>query len=215
MSAEKTVLFPWGVDTLHFSPGHGGSLRKGLGWGKNFIILCVRSWEQIYGVDLVLRAFKEALQQAPDLRLLLPGSGSQKKKVETFIYKNDLIGKVTTPGRIGQDQLPAYYRAADLYVSASHSDGSSVSLLEAFACGLPALVSDIPSNLEWVSEGKTGWSFPDGDFHALAEQMLDKKKQSKKLEKMKGDCRKMIVERADWKKNFPQLLRAYEMAMTG
>ncbi len=215
MSAEKIVLFPWGVDIRHFSPGSGSALRKRLGWERNFIILCVRSWEPIYGVDVVLKAFKEALQLQPDLRLLLPGSGTQKRMLDTYIRKNDLTQKIATPGVVNQEQLPDYYRAADLYVSASHSDGSSVSLLEAFACGLPALVSDIPSNLEWVSEGKTGWSFPDGDFHALAEQMLDKKRQSKKLGKMKGDCRKIIVEKADWKKNFPQLLRAYEMAMTG
>ena len=55
------------------------------------------------------------------------------------------------------------YRAADLYLSASHSDGSSVSLMEALGCGLPVLVSDIPGNREWVTDGEQGWLFPDGD----------------------------------------------------
>jgi glycosyltransferase involved in cell wall biosynthesis len=61
---------------------------------------------------------------------------------------------------------------ADLYISPSHVDGSSVSLMEALACGLPALVSDIPANQEWVSEGVNGWLFPDGNADILAEKIL-------------------------------------------
>ena len=61
---------------------------------------------------------------------------------------------------------------ADLYISPSHVDGSSVSLMEALACGLPCLVSDIPANQEWVREGENGWLFPDGDDERLAGKIL-------------------------------------------
>jgi glycosyltransferase involved in cell wall biosynthesis len=215
MPREKFVLFPWGVDIEHFSPGDGNALRRRLGWQKNFVVLCVRSWERIYGVDVVLKAFREALQHQPGIRLLLLGSGSQRRNLEGYIRKHGLNESITTPGIITQEKLPMYYRAADLYVSASHCDGSSVSLLEALSCGLPALVSDIPANLEWVSQGKTGWLFPDGDHHALAKEMVRIKRQQEKRTKMKSTCRKMIVERADWGKNSKLLLKAYEMAMEG
>jgi len=72
-----------------------------------------------------------------------------------------------------REELPRVYRSADVYVSASHVDGSSVSLLEALACGKPALVSDIPSNCEWVSPGEQGWLFQDGNANELADRMME------------------------------------------
>ena len=102
---------------------------------------------------------------------------------------------------------------ADLYISASHVDGSSVSLMEALACGLPTLVSDIPANKEWVSEGVNGWLFPDGNAEALAEKILSVSSQGKKLDQISQAARKTAEERADWKKNFSVLLKAYEEAV--
>ncbi|NTV36326.1 MAG: glycosyltransferase, partial [Anaerolineaceae bacterium] len=98
------------------------------------------------------------------------------------------------------------------YVSASHSDGSSVSLMESLACGLPCLVSDIPGNKEWISSGKEGWLFPDGDANALAEGMLSAYKARKILSEMGQKARKLAEHRADWKTNFQVLLAAYERA---
>ena len=83
-----------------------------------------------------------------------------------------VIDRVEFGGRVSQADLPRWYRKSDLYVSPSHVDGSSVSLMEALACGLPALVSDIPANKEWVQEDRNGWLFPDGDADALAEKIL-------------------------------------------
>ena len=75
--------------------------------------------------------------------------------------------KVFFGGHVPQIDLPGYYQAADLYISASHSDGSSVSLMEALASGLPVLVSDIPGNVEWVEPGRQGWLFKDSDVTSL------------------------------------------------
>ncbi len=214
ISADREVLFPWGVDLKHFSPGKG-DLRKKLGWERNFVVMCVRSWEKIYGVDIVLRAFKKASAIDPDLRLLLLADGSQKAKLLQYIQKQGLASRIHIAGRVSQELLPEYYRSADLYVSASHTDGSSVSLLEAFACGLPALVSDIAGNLEWVEPGKTGWLFPDGDVNTLAAEMLRIKDQQKQLSQMKVHCRRTVEKRADWAKNSLLLTKAYEMALAG
>jgi glycosyltransferase involved in cell wall biosynthesis len=60
-----------------------------------------------------------------------------------------------------------------VYISASHSDGTSISLLEAFATGTPVIVPDIPGNREWVTPGENGWLFPDGDVQALASTIMN------------------------------------------
>ena len=212
-SAGRTVLFPWGVDLEQFSPGPDGGLRERLGWQDQFVLLCLRSWEEVYGVDHLLRAFARAAAQNPALRLLLLGNGSQAGLVHQIIADHQLQDRVHLGGRIKQADLPRYYRAADLYVSASHSDGSSVSLLEALACGLPALVSDIPGNREWVQEGVQGWLFPDGDETRLAESIQHIAGESEALSAMGKAGRKTAEEGANWKENSQRLWQAYDMAL--
>ncbi len=80
--------------------------------------------------------------------------------------------KFTSPGTSAITTCQITTTAADLYMSASHTDGSSVSLMEAMACGLPCAVSSIAGNQEWVQTGEQGWVFPDGDAEKLAEIML-------------------------------------------
>ena len=213
-SGERVVLFPWGVDVEKFSPGGSeDGLRERLGWKDAFVILSLRSWEPIYGVDCVVRAFARAAEAEPRLRLLLLGSGSLAGKIQSMIYEHHLHERVHLGGQVSQRELPRYYRAADLYVSASHSDGSSVSLLEALASGLPVLVSDIPGNREWIEEGVTGWLFPDGDAEALAAGMLKAVAAGSALNEMGGRARALAEERADWRKNFPKLLTAYQQGI--
>jgi glycosyltransferase involved in cell wall biosynthesis len=102
---------------------------------------------------------------------------------------------------------------ADLYISPSHVDGSSVSLMEALGCGLPALVSDIPANCEWVSEGVNGWLFPDGDARALAAKILAALAQRDRWPALGLAARKSAQERADWKRNVRKLFDAYEQSV--
>ena len=90
---------------------------------------------------------------------------------------------------------PGFYRSADLYLSASHSDGSSVSLMEALACGRPVLVSDIPGNREWIENSPAGWLFPDGDDAALAEGILKAYRERTEFEAQPA------MRRANWPKS--------------
>ncbi len=98
--------------------------------------------------------------------------------------------RVCFPGRITQADLPPYYQASNLYVSASHSDGSSVSLMEALASGLPALVSDIPGNREWITPG-VSWLFRDGDDSALADGILEALRQREQMAEMGAAARRL------------------------
>jgi glycosyltransferase involved in cell wall biosynthesis len=227
--AERSFIFPWGIDLQRFSPAAGdGSdgldgepdsaqvFRSRLGWQGAFIALSLRSWEPVYGVDVMLRGFALAAREAPDLRLLMLGGGSQAGLVHQIIRENDLQDRVYLGGQINQADLPKMYRAADLYISASHSDGSSVSLMEALGCGLPVLVTDIPSNREWVVEGQQGWLFPDGDCSAVARGILRALHLAKNTPETFAEIRRAsrlrAEQRADWKNNFQVLLQAYQHA---
>lgn len=215
--ADRIYTFPWGIDLDWFKPGKEDpealELRRRLGWETNQVVLSLRSWEPVYGIDVVLRGFARALQSAPELRLMMMGGGSLAPMVHQMIRQYNLADVVYLGGQIPQDSLPKIYHAADLYLSASHSDGSSVSLMEALGSGLPVLLSDIPSNREWVTEGEQGWFFPDGDDETLASRLVRAARERTGLAKAGKAARLAAEARADWNINFQVLCRAYEAAM--
>jgi glycosyltransferase involved in cell wall biosynthesis len=211
MNPEKTIVFPWGVDLMHFSKKEESdalSLSKG-GKKEGFVLFCNRSWETRYGVDVLARAFVKVAQQREDVRLILLNGGSQGAKLRQIFQNSGVDEYVTYGGQISQTDLPRWYHMADLYISPSHVDGSSVSLMEALACGLPCLVSDIPANKEWVFENENGWLFRDGDADHLAEKILAAMNQRENLPEIGRASRGEAEKRADWKKSAEALMQVY------
>ena len=210
---SRIVIFPWGVDLAHFSPENGRfpgqTLRQRLGWDDNFVVFCNRTWAQVYGVDVLAEGFVRASQQEPALRLLLAGNGPQSGKIMDLL--DPVRGKVHFPGWLSRESLPGAYCAGDLYVSPSHCDGSSISLLEAMACGRPSLVSDIPANREWIIPGEAGALFKDGDVNALSSQLMAMAAQSD-LSIYGHRARQLAEARANWQSNFQACLEAYHRA---
>lgn len=211
MNPDRTAVFPWGVDLQHFAPGpeQQSSRPPGPSPKRSFTVFCNRSWEPIYGVDVLARAFVLAAGSRPGLSLILLGGGSQAARIRQILMNGGVLDRVIFGGQVSQTALPNWYHKADLYVSPSHVDGSSVSLMEALACGLPCLVSDIPGNKEWVTEGKNGWLFPDGDAQALAAKILQAMDQHERLPEMGRAARAVAEERADWKENAGKLMQVY------
>lgn len=203
MNPEKTTVFPWGVDLEHFKPSTF-DLRP-----STFTLFCSRAWETRYGVDVLARAFVKVAQQNENMDLILLNGGSQGGRLRQILQSGGVLQRVTFGGQISQIDLPRWYHMADLYISPSHVDGSSVSLMEALACGLPCLVSDIPANKEWVVEDENGWLFKDGDANALAEKILAAMNQREKLPEVGRASRRLAEMRADWKKNAEVLMNVY------
>ncbi|HEX2992393.1 MAG TPA: glycosyltransferase family 4 protein [Anaerolineales bacterium] len=205
MDSERTVIFPWGTDIGHFTPKtlkHSNI--------QTFTVFCSRAWESIYGVDVLARAFIKVANQNPDVDLILLGGGSQGPKIRQILLRGGVLDRVHFGGHVGQEDLPRWYHMADLYISPSHVDGSSVTLMEALACGLPCLVSDIPGNREWIEDGVNGWLFRDDDVSDLAEKILYAIRNRDTFETIRKAARRTAEQKADWKKNFGKLLEAYQ-----
>ncbi len=220
MVPERIVTFPWGANIERFTPiSHLNSpnlqLRQRLGWDENkFVLLSVRSWAPLYGVDDLAKAFVKAARQHPELRLFMLGNGPLAPSIRRIFQQGDVMDQVHFPGQVPQDKLPDYYRAADLYISTSHSDGTSISLLESLASGTPVLLSDIPGNQEWVSDpGRVGWLFRDGDVESLTNGILHAVENREELPAMGSEARDLAEARGNWEKNFLGLFRAYEFAL--
>jgi glycosyltransferase involved in cell wall biosynthesis len=209
---DRTVVFPWGVDLDHFTPTADSAVRGQLGWEDEFVLISTRGLEPTYGLDILIDGFVIASRAIANLRLLLLGDGSLADSLRAALQRAGLAKAVHFAGIVDHATVPTYYRAADLYLSASRSDGSSISLLESMASGLPALVSDIPANREWVEPGQNGWWFKDGDSQALADRIVAIARQGDALGKLGVQSRRIAESRADWARNSRKLAQAYELA---
>ncbi len=231
MNPENIVVFPWGVNIERFAPKkEEGGKKKVSGQKrrpepaegskvkgrksevenrKSVTLFCNRTWEPIYGIDVLAKAFIKVAQKNPNVNLILLGGGSQGAKIRQILMNGGVMDRVHFGGQVGQRDLPRWYHMGDIYISPSHVDGSSVSLLEALACGIPCLVSDIAGNREWIEEGVNGWLFRDGDVDDLAEKILLAIKSRRSWERIGKAARKTAEERANWRRNFGKLLEAY------
>jgi glycosyltransferase involved in cell wall biosynthesis len=161
-------------------------------------------------VDVALGGFLIAQRTTGNLRLFLLGGGSQEQKIRSFVNENNLQDRVHFCGYKQNQDLAGYYQAADLYLSASHIDGSSVALMEAMACGCIPVVSDIPANLEWVKHGEQGLVFSHGNAENLAENLVYAEKSRQLFQTWSNNARKKTQADADWVKNKQKLLEIYE-----
>lgn len=207
---EESAIFPWGIDLNLFHPEKRGFYRRQLGYENEILFLCTRSFETLYGVDHIIRAFGLMTKKRNDLRLFLMGDGTQRDKLIKLTSDLGLKDKIYFAGRKTNDELPPYYAACDFYLSASHSDGSSVSLMEALASGLPPIVSDIPANREWIKHGENGWLFVKGDENGLAELAISLLENPMLVQKVRENARKTAEKRADWNVNKMELKRLYD-----
>jgi len=205
MDPKKTVIFPWGTEIEHFIPKKEERRKK-----KEITLFCSRSWEPIYGVDVLARAFVKVANVNPDVNLILLGGGSQGGKIRQILMNGGVLDRVHFGGQVGQKDLPRWYHMSDLYISPSHVDGSSVTLMEALASGLPCLVSDIAGNREWVEDGVNGWLFRDGSVDDLAAKILYAIENRRSFKKIGEAARRTAEQKADWTKNFGKLLAAYD-----
>ncbi|MFX0152236.1 MAG: glycosyltransferase family 4 protein [Candidatus Hodarchaeota archaeon] len=203
---EDISVIPWGVELDIFnSTIQGFNLRAQLGWRDNIILIMTRSFEPVYNVSTFLNVLPSLCKEFSDLRVILCGTGSLNNDFRNFIRSHGLEEVVHFPGFVPRDSLPFYYAAADIYISSSISDGTSLSLLEAMAMGLPVIVSEIPAILEWVKHDYNGYVFPSQNEEALKsciKQLIVDLKLRKKFSRMN---KQITLRRANWDDNYKKL----------
>ena len=203
----------WGIDVDFFHPGLAlNRVKEEVGWGSDHkVVYTSRTCQPLYGVDVVLKAFAEASDQDPSLRLAWAGDGPLKPSLRQLAVELGVDARIAELGILDPSRVRDWLRTSDLYVSASISDGSSVSLMEALGVGIPVAVTDIPSNGEWVTSQEVGSLFPVADHGALARvishvtHVTDPSSIHKR--------RDLVLRQGDWARNAQIFLSSIEKAL--
>jgi len=170
------------------------------------VILHNRNLEPIYDLPTVLRGMPSLFAAHPDWNLRLAGDGSQRAALERLTASLGLEGRVVFLGRLGRAALMAELQRAAIYLSASRSDSTSVSLLEAMAMGAYPVLSDLPANREWVAGPPAGQYFPVGHADALAAALATAiALPAAALAAARAANRAIVAARAIWEENMAGL----------
>ena len=210
MGINKNIIVnPFGVDVSKFNP-HGkkiGAMKEKYGGKK--IIINTRNLEPVYDVECLIKAFSYVIKQNNNVILLICGGGSLEDNLKRLTNNLGMDKYIHFLGKISHERMPNYLRSADIYVSTSLSDGTSISLLEAMTCGIFPIVTDIPGNRPWITHDKNGFLFEKGDYDKLSELIL-KSIGSKELIKNAAKINQEIVkEKGNWEKNIKEIENLY------
>jgi glycosyltransferase involved in cell wall biosynthesis len=134
-------------------------------------LLCTRNFEPLYNVSCVLRAFAKIQEEYPSATLTLVGTGSQDAALRNEASALHLEN-VTFAGRVAPSEIHRYYAESDIYVQAPSIDNMPLSVLEAFASGVPVVSTDVGGVPSILRHGVDGLLVPDNDAAALANQVI-------------------------------------------
>jgi glycosyltransferase involved in cell wall biosynthesis len=135
------------------------------------LLLCTRNFERIYNVACVIRAFARVQARHEEAALTLVGSGSQETALRELARRLKLRN-VTFAGRVPHAEVNRYYGDADLYVQTPWVDNMPLSVLEAFASGLPVVSTEVGGVPSLLRHGVYGLLAPENDDEAVARHVL-------------------------------------------
>jgi len=204
---EKISSIPMGVDEAFLEMGR----KRKVGFGSRpYKILSNRNLLPIYNVSLLIRAIPIVLKEEPRTKFLIAGEGSEKENLEKEVENLNLSTSVQFLGRVPHKEMPNLLAQSDIYVSTSPYDGTSVSLLEALASGAFPVVTDIPSNREWIADGDNGFLVTEENENLLSKKIVEAIRDQRLLGEACEKNRKIVEQRAYWRENIKKIKELYQ-----
>ena len=151
------------VDTARFAYRERAPLKPRL--------LSVRNFEPHYRVEDVIRAFPSIKARYPEATLTLAGYGSEEGRLHALAESLDVEG-IQFVGRVEPESVPALYASADIFLNAAVIDNQPVSVLEAFASGLPVVSTGTGDIAAMLRHGEAGMLVPAQNPTALASAVM-------------------------------------------
>jgi glycosyltransferase involved in cell wall biosynthesis len=203
LCGEKTIyITPFGVDTQIFSPASG--VRTG-----PVTIGTVKALEPKYGIEYLVKAFamlrsrltREGKMPEEGIRLVICGDGGRRAALETLAKELGISDCVTFVGKIPHDAVPDAIRGFDIFCSPSVLDSESfgVSAVEAMACGVPVVTSDVDGFREVVSDRETGFIVPRRDQVSLSNRLYELCIDAQLRTLMGAAGRRRVIEKYEWR----------------
>lgn len=199
-------VVPFGVDLNVFFPKSSrdsGYITIGM----------VKRMAPIYGPEFLLQAFASISSKYPNARLIFVGGGPQEDGLKKMAKSLNISEDCHFIGSVPHDEVPKLLNRFDIFCAPSISESFGVAVIEASACGLPVIVSNVGGLPEVVKDGETGIIVPLKNVNALA-QALELLIEDKELRLSMGEHgRRYIQQLYDWDFCVDKMEQCYDQVL--
>jgi glycosyltransferase involved in cell wall biosynthesis len=202
---EKVETLTLGIDTKRFS----FQPPKPRGPSTPLRCICTRQFEKVYDHRTIIIGMAILAKQGLDFRLTLIGDGSLREQLRSLAINQGIAGRTTFVGAVPNSRLPELLANQDIYLSASRSDGTSLSLLEAMASGVYPVVSEITANSVWIKHSYNGLLHKAANPQSLAEQVSNTIRTPESIRAALQYNRELVVKSGDRTNNMSRLEEIY------
>lgn len=195
-------IVPNVIDLSSFTPAQIGQKDKGP------VILVARHLQALYDNASAVRAFAIVREAFPGARLVLAGDGPERATLETLATGLDVMEAVTFAGHVANAAMPALYQASTIVLNPSLADNMPISVLEALACGVPVVSTNVGGIPALLQHGVTGLLVSPGDAPAMAQAMLALLREPQQAHRLAANGLAHAAQ-FDWPHVAPQLAALY------
>jgi len=206
---QPITVTPFGIDCAEYDPGLGSNGGAGL------VVGTVKTLDAMYGIAYLLRAFALVVHRAPrlEVRLVIAGGGPQRYELEQLARELGIAQHTRFLGPLPQPCVPSTLRGFSVYAALSERESFGVAVLEASACGIPVLATDVDGLPEVVENGITGLLVPPRDVVSAANAMERLLRDRRLRARLGAAGRKFVLERYQWADTAKIMERLYDAAL--
>jgi L-malate glycosyltransferase len=196
------------VDVDTFSPAPTPPSKSG------FCLVITRNLESIYGIDTAIRAFALASEKVPAMQLRIAGTGPLLADLKRLVDQLGLGDRITFLGRLERGEIAALYHSSHAMLNPSRVDNMPNSVLEALACGLPVITTNVGGIPYIVTHEQTALLVPPDNPEQMADALVRLYTDSALGDRLRdGGCRE--VRQYAWREVSPRWLSLYEACRAG
>jgi glycosyltransferase involved in cell wall biosynthesis len=182
---------------------------------REYLIFCPRRLEPKNGVEYFVGAIKLVLEKEKKLWAIISGNEYIKEyasKIKNMIKELNLSNYIFFTGPVPHEQIIEFYQASDIVVLPSLMEATSISGLEALACGVPVVGTTVGGIPEIVYDDVNGLLVPPKDYNKLAEALVDLLKNKEKRLNMSLKAREIIINKFSWDKIVEEVEKIYSLS---
>ncbi|TGE33825.1 glycosyltransferase [Desulfosporosinus sp. Sb-LF] len=220
IGTEQAVeIIPFGVDMTRFSPSQGENgpgecaYPKSGGLEAPVVFGVAKGLHQVYGLDLLIKAFALVHDRFPQTLLRIAGDGPERNTLEDLSKKLCVNEYVEWLGRLPNTNVADFYRSVDVVVVPSREESFGVTAVEGSACARPVIASRVGGLTEVIVEGETGFLFPSENISELGKVMERLIENPTLRDTMGQRGRSHVLKHYDWQKNVTQMELVYERVL--
>jgi glycosyltransferase involved in cell wall biosynthesis len=174
------------------------------------VFISSRSLYPEYRIDVIVEAFSIVLKKIPAARLTITGEGPEKVCLQNLTSSLGISGSVEFTGRLAPENVAATLQKSDIYVSIIESEGVSSSLLEACACQVYPIATDMPASRLIIEDGANGTLVKAGTTAGELAEILIRTAGNVEMRENAAKVNSAIIrESFDFKKNTAKFLEMY------